>query len=105
MHDTGAFSLESILETRFSCTDPSKGAAATVPDASKTWTPEEQKLLEQALKTYSSTLADRWDRIASCVPSRSKKECMARFKVHQRSILLLSLFVHGITVSLSLNRN
>ena len=47
----------------------------------KGWTPEDQKLLEQALKTYPASLADRWDRIADCVPNRTKKECMARFKV------------------------
>lgn len=44
------------------------------------WTPTEQQLLEQALKTYSNATPDRWDRIADCIPSRSKKECMRRYK-------------------------
>ncbi len=45
------------------------------------WTEDEQKLLEQALKTYPSSLgAERWERIASCVPNRSKKDCMKRYK-------------------------
>ncbi|RLU16213.1 hypothetical protein DMN91_011973 [Ooceraea biroi] len=44
------------------------------------WTPAEQKLLEQALKTYPTTVPDRWDQIASCIPSRTKKECMKRYK-------------------------
>jgi len=44
------------------------------------WTPEEQKLLEQALKTYPSTTPERWDRIAECLPGRSKKDCMKRYK-------------------------
>lgn len=45
------------------------------------WTPAEQKLLEQALKTYPATVSDRWDQIAKCIPSRTKKECMRRYKV------------------------
>ena len=45
------------------------------------WTPDEQKLLEQALKTYPSSLgAERWDKISSCVPNRSRKDCMKRYK-------------------------
>ncbi|KAH8246046.1 hypothetical protein KR026_012207 [Drosophila bipectinata] len=48
--------------------------------ASKTWTKEEQALLEQAIKTYPNTTPDRWDRIASCIPNRSKKDCMRRVK-------------------------
>ncbi|XP_066995492.2 dnaJ homolog subfamily C member 2 [Anabrus simplex] len=44
------------------------------------WTATEQQLLEQALKTYPSTTPERWDKIAACIPSRSKKECMLRFK-------------------------
>lgn len=44
------------------------------------WTSDEQKALEQALKTYPSTLPDRWDRIADCIPTRSKKDCMVRYK-------------------------
>lgn len=45
------------------------------------WTAEEQKLLEQALKTYPASLgADRWEKISSCLPNRSKKDCMKRYK-------------------------
>lgn len=50
------------------------------PEAGGTWTAEEQRLLEQALKTYPSSTVDRWDRIAECVPNRSKKDCMRRYK-------------------------
>lgn len=49
-------------------------------EAGTTWTAEEQRLLEQALKTYPSSTPDRWDRIAECVPNRSKKDCMRRYK-------------------------
>jgi len=45
------------------------------------WTPEEQQLLEQALKTYPSSLgSERWEKIQSCIPNRSKKDCMKRYK-------------------------
>jgi len=48
--------------------------------ASKTWTKEEQALLEQAMKTYPTTTPDRWDCIAACIPNRSKKDCLRRVK-------------------------
>lgn len=44
------------------------------------WTASEQQLLEQALKTYPTSTPERWDRIAECIPNRSKKECMKRYK-------------------------
>lgn len=44
------------------------------------WTAPEQQLLEQALKTYPVSTAERWERIAECVPNRSKKDCMKRYK-------------------------
>lgn len=44
------------------------------------WTASEQQLLEQALKTYSASTPERWERIAECIPNRSKKECMKRYK-------------------------
>ena len=45
------------------------------------WTADEQKLLEQALKTYPASLGtERWDKIADCLPNRSKKDCMRRYK-------------------------
>ncbi|KAL0273066.1 UNVERIFIED_CONTAM: hypothetical protein PYX00_005829 [Menopon gallinae] len=44
------------------------------------WTATEQQLLEQALRTYGPSTPDRWDQIAQCVPGRSKKDCMRRYK-------------------------
>jgi len=44
------------------------------------WNPDEQKLLEQALKTYPSSTPERWERISEAVPNRSKKDCMKRYK-------------------------
>ncbi|KAK0088642.1 hypothetical protein PV325_011206 [Microctonus aethiopoides] len=54
---------------------------AQTEQKSQPWTPAEQKLLEQALKTYSNvTGTEKWDQIASCIPTRTKKECMRRYK-------------------------
>ena len=45
------------------------------------WSGDEQKLLEQALKTFPASVgAERWDKIAECLPNRSKKDCMRRYK-------------------------
>lgn len=44
------------------------------------WSVDEQKVLEQALKTYPASLADRWEKISECLPSRSKKDCIVRYK-------------------------
>ncbi|XP_068132326.1 dnaJ homolog subfamily C member 2 [Hyperolius riggenbachi] len=52
-----------------------------VPGAdSVPWTTEEQKLLEQALKTYPVNTPERWEKIAEAVPGRSKKDCIKRYK-------------------------
>lgn len=50
-------------------------------EAPKTWSPVEQKHLEQALKTFPASLGkERWDKIAENVPGRNKKECVIRYK-------------------------
>ncbi|KAM7356477.1 dnaJ homolog subfamily C member 2 [Cochliomyia hominivorax] len=46
----------------------------------KPWTKEEQALLEQAIKSYPISTPDRWDRIAKCIPNRTKKDCLRRVK-------------------------
>ncbi|XP_010142803.1 PREDICTED: dnaJ homolog subfamily C member 1-like [Buceros rhinoceros silvestris] len=45
------------------------------------WTQNQQKLLEMALQQYPKGTSDRWDKIAKCVPAKSKEECIARYKL------------------------
>ncbi|XP_056132593.1 dnaJ homolog subfamily C member 2 [Lampris incognitus] len=59
---------------------PSERFDAASGDAAAPWTTEEQKLLEQALKTYPVSTPERWEKIAAAVPGRSKKDCMKRYK-------------------------
>lgn len=51
-----------------------------VSKSDQPWTATEQQLLEQALKTFPASTAERWDRIAESIPSRTKKDCMKRYK-------------------------
>ena len=45
------------------------------------WTGEEQKLLEEGLKKFPQSVGpERWNNIANLVESRTKKECMRRYK-------------------------
>ncbi|XP_030055292.1 dnaJ homolog subfamily C member 1 [Microcaecilia unicolor] len=45
------------------------------------WTQNQQKLLEMALQQYPKGTSERWDKIAKCVPGKSKEECMTRYKL------------------------
>lgn len=59
--------------------EPAVTAPANAEEA-KGWSKEEQALLEQAIKTYPITTPDRWERIAECIPNRTKRECLRRVK-------------------------
>merc|ERR1712032_1125654 len=52
----------------------------TAPVAPEEWSPEEQKLLEAAMKKYNAKETDRWTKIAGEVPGRSKADCVKRYK-------------------------
>lgn len=57
---------------------PRKERSRAAEDA---WTQSQQKLLELALQQYPKGASDRWDKIAKCVPSKSKEDCIARYKL------------------------
>ncbi|VDO33103.1 unnamed protein product [Haemonchus placei] len=44
------------------------------------WSQLEQKQLETALQQYPKGCEDRWDKIASAVPTKSKEQCQQRLK-------------------------
>lgn len=46
----------------------------------KKWSQVQQKALEEALIKYPKGCAERWERVASCVPGKSKEECTMRIK-------------------------
>ncbi|XP_053321999.1 dnaJ homolog subfamily C member 1 [Spea bombifrons] len=45
------------------------------------WTQNQQKLLELALQQYPKGTAERWGKIAKCVPGKTKEECICRYKL------------------------
>ena len=46
------------------------------------WTPEQDQQLQDGLAKYPATMEknERWAKIAECVPGKSKKDCVQRFK-------------------------
>jgi len=57
-----------------------KQVAAPVKICSNNWNQVQQKALELALTQFPKGTIDRWDRIAKCVPSKTKDDCIQRFK-------------------------
>lgn len=51
-----------------------------ISTTTRLWTKEEQILLEQAIRTYPATTPERWERVAECIPNRTKKDCLRRVK-------------------------
>lgn len=52
------------------------------------WTAEQQKQLEDGLRTYPNTMDknERWSKIAKCVTGKTKKQCVERYKELQMKI-------------------
>ena len=59
-------------------------AAAKAPADAGPWTEEQDKFLAKAMeavpKTASMKDADRWKKVAECVPGKDAKQCFERFK-------------------------
>lgn len=81
----GFFFCKSLLSLFYSAPGGDGSAAP--------WTTEEQKLLEQALKTFPVSTPERWDKIAAAVPGRNKKDCMKRYKVSGKGCHCVPNFV------------
>ncbi|KXJ81926.1 hypothetical protein RP20_CCG017031 [Aedes albopictus] len=59
-------------------TEPTAAAAA---ESSSNWSQTQQAALETAIQKYpKSGSSDRWQKIAGCVPGKTKEECMTRYK-------------------------
>ncbi|XP_063704347.1 uncharacterized protein F54F2.9 [Culicoides brevitarsis] len=55
--------------------------ATEITQAESVWTQEQQKALEAAIIKYPKTVVgDRWQKISSSVPDKTKEECLARYK-------------------------
>uniref|UniRef100_A0A0B6Z509 Myb-like domain-containing protein n=1 Tax=Arion vulgaris TaxID=1028688 RepID=A0A0B6Z509_9EUPU len=47
----------------------------------ESWTQNQQKIFEWALKQYPKGTDKRWDQIAEHIPGKSKEDCISRFKM------------------------
>lgn len=71
---------------------PKKGAspaASAVDPEMGVWSSEDQKLFEEALRTFPASLdkAERWTKVSAAVPGKTKKQCVARFKFLREQVL------------------
>uniref|UniRef100_A0A4W3GSJ1 DnaJ homolog subfamily C member 1 n=1 Tax=Callorhinchus milii TaxID=7868 RepID=A0A4W3GSJ1_CALMI len=58
-----------------------KGKLRSSEETTEVWNQNQQKLLELALQQHPKGTAERWDKIAKCVPGKTKEECMTRYKL------------------------
>ena len=71
-----------------SAADAGGGGGVGVEKKSKDeWSDEEQSAFESALRTVPRDVDDRWERIAALVSSKSKAQCIRRFKEIRAQIL------------------
>jgi DnaJ family protein C protein 2 len=64
------------------------GNATTADNNSDEWTEEQDKLLQDGLVKFPAGMEknERWMNIAKCVPGKSKKDCVQRFKAIRDAI-------------------
>ncbi|XP_026282216.1 dnaJ homolog subfamily C member 1 [Frankliniella occidentalis] len=61
--------------------EPTEAEADYESKMESSWNQIQQKALEAALIKYpKGSTQDRWEKIAKCVPDKTKEECMIRFK-------------------------
>lgn len=72
------------------------------------WTQNQQKLLELALQQYPKGSSDRWDKIAKCVPSKSKVGEAGRgqglctgFRFHWSGCSQFFCLIHSLSPTIS----
>ncbi|XP_067863215.1 dnaJ homolog subfamily C member 1 isoform X2 [Heptranchias perlo] len=58
-----------------------KGRIRSSEEIAELWNQNQQKLLELALQQYPKGTSERWDKIAKCVPGKTKEECIIRYKL------------------------
>lgn len=73
---------ESIVQTSKDIAKKEKvksGNNIIIPETN--WSQDQQKALESAIMKYRKTAGgDRWEKIAHCVPEKTKEECLVRYK-------------------------
>jgi len=77
--DAGARQQHAAPQVKAAAAASSKAELAA-PRAELEWAPEEQKALERGLKMFGSDDPQRWEKIAGEVGTRSKGECVKRYK-------------------------
>jgi len=84
-HENGVVKQRRNLTTSFTSSNPTEPDLK--PNNVDSWNNKLQKMLEQALITYSKVEEDRWQKISECVPGKSKEECIARYRYLSEMIL------------------
>lgn len=60
--------------------DNEEHANETIENANDSWSQVQQKQLETAIQQFPKGTSERWDKIAACVPLKSKEDCTTRYK-------------------------